>query len=839
MNMMHLISYSRRGSMNFTGMAGTTSRAQSDRTSKHNQHGTVKTQTGKSAFDPNGIPDELKSRCHWVCWRYETREDKITKVPYMPSGTHAKSNDPSTWSDFQPCVDASSEFDGIGIMFGDGLAGIDLDHHIDEHGNLSDFAKEIVAQVPTYWEVSPSGHGLHGLCFGALPGKGRKDKQHNVEMYGAGRYFTVTGRHYFGTATAIEHCENEVVQVYDRLFGAKPPALPEPTIAPETMLPPKPMITPKASTWNDQELIEYARHVNPKFERLWGGDISAHGNDASSADMALMMHLAYYTGKDATRMDRLYSQWGLKRAKWDEVHYADHSTYGATTIAKAIAMATSTFDPAGIGKRYSPEIGDLILNEEPAVPLPDFPIDWEDAQPVIHVESTASENPVKSSSIADCPPLPKVAQFDPTIGEGAGAWIDWYVDYASAISPMTPRLFHENAALTQVSIAIARRLMVPMSYAPIYPNLFSAWIAPTTLWNKTTALDIARRIIRRAMPHLLASQDTTPEALLSDMAGYEPTNLAKLNDHERDLWQAERDFAAQRGLMVDEMSGLLAQAGKDYNAGLIEAYLKFYDCEESYSRSTRVQGRMTVRNSYLSFIGASTPGAMVPHLKNERLWAMGWWARFALLTPETDRPEWKLSQEVEEPSELTGRLHALYEKLPLTVWPEQPTALAVPMGRHVFETWGNYSKAMRHDLLTPEVPERLWGWYGRAPTHVLKVATILAALDWAGSKPPTIELPHMVRAMTIVERWRESIHRLISTATQSDYNRAESRVRRCLVLAGSTGATLREVEKALRDKTPREIEEMLQQMINLGEVAANPQKPGPKGGRPTLRYRLV
>jgi predicted RNase H-like nuclease (RuvC/YqgF family) len=44
-------------------------------------------------------------------------------------------------------------------------------------------------------------------------------------------------------------------------------------------------------------------------------------------------------------MDSLFRDSGLMRPKWDEVHYADGSTYGAKTIQRAICRTTEFYDP--------------------------------------------------------------------------------------------------------------------------------------------------------------------------------------------------------------------------------------------------------------------------------------------------------------------------------------------------------------------------------------------------------------------------------------------------------------------------------------------------------------
>jgi len=59
---------------------------------------------------------------------------------------------------------------------------------------------------------------------------------------------------------------------------------------------------------------------------------------------------------------------------------------------------------------------------------------------------------------------------------------------------MTPDQFHESAALWLVGVAVARRLYLPMSWGRVYPNLMVVWIAPTTLFHKSTALEIARSL---------------------------------------------------------------------------------------------------------------------------------------------------------------------------------------------------------------------------------------------------------------------------------------------------------------------------------------------------------
>lgn len=237
------------------------------------------------------------------------------------------------------------------------------------------------------------------------------------------------------------------------------------------------------------------------------------------------------------------------------------------------------------------------------------------------------------------PTLPDYVKIDPTQAIGCAEFIDLYIYYAASISPMTPTLFHEGMALFLASIAIARRLKINVGYGDVFPNLFLVLLAPTTLYRKTTAMKISRKISRTCFAHLMAPEDCTPEALIYDMAGQQPRNFDTFPLWEQEQWKIGRNFAAQRGWILDEMSGLLNGAGKDYMAGMIESLLHMSDCDDHFTRSTMGTGRVTVTNSYLSLLGASTPTAMLNHLSNPHLWGNGWWPRFAILTPD-ERPTW-------------------------------------------------------------------------------------------------------------------------------------------------------------------------------------------------------
>ncbi len=279
------------------------------------------------------VPAALKQRPTWVCWRREIRDGKPTKVPYNPTtGRRAKSNDPATWVDFATACARASQHDGIGIMFGSGLCGVDLDHCRDpETGELEPWATEAIAALNSYTEVSPSGSGVHVLLWAELPPGGRRKGR--VEVYGPGspRYFTVTGQHLSGTPPMVGTRQAELDAFHARFIGgAKPPAAsPAPA-------------APRPTGLADMELLARAQAAKngEEFSRLWEGGYPA---DDSAGDLKLCSHLAFWTGGDPARIDDLFRQSGRMREKWNRIDYRER------TIAKALATTTEFYSPGGRG----------------------------------------------------------------------------------------------------------------------------------------------------------------------------------------------------------------------------------------------------------------------------------------------------------------------------------------------------------------------------------------------------------------------------------------------------------------------------------------------------------
>jgi hypothetical protein len=297
------------------------------------------------------IPDKLRSLKHWVVWKYQKRqgkdEFKWTKMPYDPiTKKPAEADNPETWGTLEDAIRAYQRggYDGIGFEFGGKFIGIDLDKCVDPAtGKIATWALEIMREVYSYSDFSPSRTGIHIISEGQLPSPGINKRQwngHAIEIYSEGRFFTITGDLVPDTPPTIEDREAQAIALYHRIKADTE------LKTPKTKAKPKQKGEARQAESNPSSLSDdevFQRAYNEKFHRLWEGDCSGYPTerhpegDHSSADMALCCSLARHT-KDPQQIDRLFRRSGLYRDKWERADYRE------MTITNAICFVESDPD---------------------------------------------------------------------------------------------------------------------------------------------------------------------------------------------------------------------------------------------------------------------------------------------------------------------------------------------------------------------------------------------------------------------------------------------------------------------------------------------------------------
>lgn len=280
--------------------------------------------------------EELKQQRRWVLWKLEPVNGKDTKVPYRPNGRKAQVINPAHLHTYAEVEPHAVNFSGIGLALGrfDGVYvwGVDFDKCCDRAtGKFTPETRQVVIDLDTYSEYSPSGEGAHclGVCADDLPIEpGKKGSAmvrpypgcKQIEIKGLGFYFTFTGSHLPKTPATLMDRQEQVLALRSRVSRIPKDRKPAKTIN-----------------------VTIQPTEEERFQKLMSGDMSAHNDDHSTADFALCILLAKKHGCNAFKIDTEFRNSGLYRDKWEREDYRDATiTRAIVTVAKDTPIFTET-----------------------------------------------------------------------------------------------------------------------------------------------------------------------------------------------------------------------------------------------------------------------------------------------------------------------------------------------------------------------------------------------------------------------------------------------------------------------------------------------------------------
>ena len=358
--------------------------------------------------------------------------------------------------------------------------------------------------------------------------------------------------------------------------------------------------------------------------------------------------------------------------------------------------------------------------------------------------------------------------------------------------------------------------------------MYAMLIASTTFYRKSTAFKLAEQVARQSIPHMLMPTPGSPERFQEALAGHLPTNFDKLTRAQKERLTRAQPFAAQRGLLKDEVAGLFGTINKkDYMTGMKDLLMELYDCPDFSDKDTQ-SGLTSVENAALSIMGVTTPAGLSAAVSDTD-WDNGLLIRFALLTPEPDYRERPPAEEYREvPKELVEGLRALHEKLPGPLATE--TGLSAPQALRLdvrcwpaCQSYGDRLRRMCDPRKDTELDERLKGVYGRLHVHAFKLATLFAALDWldTGHETPVVNDTHWQNAVIIAESWRTSAHRLLDqldrTGEAIQERRQQDKLLKAIRQTKAQGVNLRSLYRNL-NLTAKRARQLAQDLMRAGLI---------------------
>lgn len=408
-------------------------------------------------------------------------------------------------------------------------------------------------------------------------------------------------------------------------------------------------------------------------------------------------------------------------------------------------------------------------------------------------------------------------------------WLAQYMDWAGTTGNQTPMIFHQAAGLWLLATAVGRRLYGEAPWGvKIYPNLYLMLVAGTTFYRKSTAYKLAEQLARAAIPHMLMPTPGSPERFQEALAGRLPTNFDKLVQEQRERLTKAQPFAAQRGLLKDEVAGLFGAINKrDYMVGMKDLLMELYDCPDYFDKDTQT-GLNIVENAELSILGVTTPASLSCAVSTGD-WENGLLIRFALLTPEANYAERPAATEYRPVSQtLIDDLRTLHERLPAPQMAEYGMTApgALRLNVQCWEQCQQYGDWLRRRCdpgQDTELDDRLKGVYGRMHVQAFKLASLFAALDWlkTADETPTVTIDHWNAGQAVAESWRRSAHGLLEQLDRSGEatieRRQQDRMLTMIRATGNAGIELRDLYRQMHI-TAKLGRQVAQELVKAGLV---------------------
>lgn len=334
----------------------------------------------------------------------------------------------------------------------------------------------------------------------------------------------------------------------------------------------------------DDKLImkaELAKNGN-EFKNLWNGSTIGYNGDDSAADMALMDMLAFWTGGNASQMERLFSRSGLgQRDKW-----RNRSEYRKMTIQKAILNTTDYY-----GRSNGNSGNDFVTT------------------------TYISEEELNAYS------LPEGAKFECRLPKDH--FVQRFMAYGSEISDAYPDYWFAGSIFA-LAVVADKKIKVVLRQGTVYPNLYNAILGKSSLARKSTAADKTEAMLCQVLPQLLPSlvpTEFSPEAFTEHMS-----------DYNHAPW------------IRDEAAGVLSLMKKEYMRGFKDSLMQLYDSKAFYRKLRTSQRKNTktefrVDDPYLNLFFATTDASLGANTEqNDTL--SGFLARFLFFFPQGKKPSW-------------------------------------------------------------------------------------------------------------------------------------------------------------------------------------------------------
>jgi hypothetical protein len=470
---------------------------------------------------------------------------------------------------------------------------------------------------------------------------------------------------------------------------------------------------------------------------------------------------------------------GLYRDKWDSRR--GNTTYGAETIAKIL-------DAPGANTYQSTNGTSARIIEDFVTPAPVPSVD----------ASTPAPVPYKELDLR------------------------WVSEYTQLMTELTgsPAEFNRLAGLAIVATVLGRKFKLETTFGDIYPNIYGAIIAPSSVFHKSAALGkVAVMLSKAGFADSLLANQFTPEGLVRALAA-QPIGLI-VND------EIGRLFTSHKTKYLENLKPDLTAY---YDGGIVKRQL---------SKDT-----ITVNHPCLSIIGATTPKVFFEGVTGLD-WQSGFLARWMFARPGTAEPDFEPGDFLDAGTISLQRSALPENKLATAlekIAAQAPATMNYEPG--AYDCWRNWYKENMKAAYTFG-DDKVIAFEQRATTYALKFAIMLTVMDAStvvtqGTMQTAIELAghytqvarqmmaehqewgvggdKLQKVLRVINKLTEDKKEASTSVIQKAANMKKAELEPCLDALAKAGAVVREPRHPHGHVYIALVRQLQPRMVNGGEV---------------------
>jgi hypothetical protein len=299
-----------------------------------------------------------------------------------------------------------------------------------------------------------------------------------------------------------------------------------------------------------------------------------------------------------------------------------------------------------------------------------------------------------------------------------------YYEFARELTGAPP-FFHVMVGFSLISAVLGRKVYLPIGANYVYPNTWTVLIAPSSLYFKSTAITIGKRLLMNIDKGLVFPDEYSPEKLM--------------------------DILADRsdGIFTwSELGATLARMEKNYMQGTKEMFTELYDNPPTYVRKLKSETK-EIEQPCISILAATAMDWFRKWIREDDLKG-GFLARF-LLVPAIERgPRLPIppAPDKQKKRELVDRLKQ-FQQL-------DAGANIGPEAEAIYRAW--YLDSDDKMMADPEA-DTVASFHTRMAVYALKYA-LLYEITATGEL--VISPDSMTRAITLIDKLKDDLRKLLS-----------------------------------------------------------------------------